>query len=143
MGAPAVLRDHRPVPGGENDLSESWKGRSRALCGKNRDMALWSARRAAPLSTDDIRRWLLRFRYDRELRGKRRIPIKVLAEYVGLHRDTLYEVMLHRRASLLVRTKLSPSLGAIEAGRLRFRRVGKQWQVEGSALPAPCPAQIS
>jgi hypothetical protein len=129
-----------PVPrwdeGGQNDLSESWKGRSRALRSENRELG-WPDHPPRPLSTEDIRRWLLRFRFDPEFRGQRRVPIKVLAGIAGLHRDSLYEVVLRKRASLLVRAKLSPAITAIEAGQLRFRRRGQIWEIEGSIFPPP------
>jgi hypothetical protein len=131
LGLPALPRVGAPQPV-EGDLSESRKGRSRALRSENRESGSWPDRPPRPLSTEDIRRWLLRFRFDPEFRGQRRVPIKVLAEIAGLHRDSLYEVVLRRRASLLVRAKLSPAVNAIAVGQLRFRRRKQIWTVEGS-----------
>jgi hypothetical protein len=71
----------------------------------------------------------LRFRF--ELRGERRVSIKALAELAGLHRDTLYELMLRRRASVLVRTRLSAAIKAIEVEQVRCRRRGQVWEIEG------------
>jgi hypothetical protein len=39
----------------------------------------------------EIKRTLLRFRYDREFRGPRRVPIKTLADFVGLSHETLFQ----------------------------------------------------
>jgi hypothetical protein len=77
----------------------------------------------------DIARTLLRFRYDREFRGPRRIPIKTLAEYVGLSHETLFQAM-RGKISDVTRAKLSWAIVAIAKGRLRFHRRGQVWQIE-------------
>ena len=77
----------------------------------------------------EIKRTLLRFRYDREFRGPRRVPIKTLADYVGLSREILYQAM---RGSISDRTQvvLSWAIIAIREGRLRFHRSGQHWSAE-------------
>jgi len=79
----------------------------------------------------EIKRTLLRFRYDREFRGPRRVPIKTLADYVGLSREILYQAM---RGSISDRTQvvLSWAIIAIREGRLRFHRSGQHWSAEAS-----------
>ena len=79
----------------------------------------------------DIARTLLRFRYDREFRGPRRVPIKTLADHVGLSREILYQAM---RGSISDRTQvvLSWAIIAIREGRLRFHRSGQNWSAEAS-----------
>jgi hypothetical protein len=81
------------------------------------------------LSRAEIKRTLLRYRYDREFRGPRRVPIKTLADYVGLSHETLFQAM---RGSIsdVTRAKLSWAIVAIADGRLRFRRHRQVWQVE-------------
>ena len=79
----------------------------------------------------EIKRTLLRFRYDREFRGPRRVPIKTLADHVGLSREILYQAM---RGSISDRTQvvLSWAIIAIREGRLRFHRSGQNWSAEAS-----------
>jgi hypothetical protein len=87
------------------------------------------------LSREEITRALLRYRYDRDFRGPRRVPIKTLADFVGLSHETLFQAM---RGSVSDRTraKLSWALVAIDRGRLCFRRHGQCWQAEvDNALP--------
>jgi hypothetical protein len=129
-----VPRDPPPARTGQSDLSESGKAKSPALHHDFHGMEGRPEKVPHPLSTEEIRRWLLRFRYDPEFRCQRRVPLKPLAEFVGLHRDSLYEVMLRRRASLLVRAKISPAIRAIDDGRLRFRRRGQTWEIEGGVF---------
>ena len=93
------------------------------------------------LSDAEIVRALRRFRYDPEFRGAKRVPIRVLADLVGLSRMTIYEVMRpdlrtrpKRMISKRTRAKLSPAIAAILDGRLRFRRTKHVWEIEGSML---------
>jgi hypothetical protein len=74
----------------------------------------------------EIVRTLMRYRYDREFRGERRVPIKTLAVCVGLSHETLYQAM---KGSISERTaaKLSWAIVANAAGQLRFRRRGQRW----------------
>jgi hypothetical protein len=58
----------------------------------------------------------------RESSGLPKVPIKSLAEFAGLNRDTLYEVVRTRRASVLVRIRLTWAIKNIDAGRVRFCR---------------------
>jgi hypothetical protein len=99
-------------------------------------------RQPAPgLLTDDvIVRALRRFRYDSEFRGPKRVPIRVLAELVGLSHTTIYDAMRPdlpmrpRRISETTRIKLSFAIKAINEGRLRFHRRGHVWDIEGSEM---------
>ena len=79
----------------------------------------------------EIKRTLMRFRYDREFRGPRRVPIKTLADHVGLSREILYQAM---RGSISDRTQivLSWAIIAIREGRLWFHRSGQHWSAEAS-----------
>jgi hypothetical protein len=81
------------------------------------------------LSKAEIMRTLMRYRYDREFRGERRVPIKTLAYCVGLSHETLYQAM---RGSVSGRTQavLSRAIIAIREGRLRFHRSGQHWSAD-------------
>src|SRR5262249_11364939 len=83
------------------------------------------------LSDAEINRALRRYRFDRQFRGSRRVPIKTLADFVGLSHETLYQAM---KGSISDRTraKLSWALAAINDRRLQFRRRGREWQAEAS-----------
>ena len=89
------------------------------------------------LTDAELVRSLRRFRYDRELRGPRRVPIRTLAEIVGLSHTTIYQAMRPdlptrpRRISETTRFKLSFVIKAINGGRLCFRRRGQIWDAEG------------
>ena len=93
------------------------------------------------LTDAEIMRALRRFRYDPEFRGPKRVPIRVLADLIGVSRMTIYEVMrpdLRTRPKRMIsertRAKLSPAIAAILDGRLRFRRTKHVWEIEGSML---------
>jgi hypothetical protein len=83
------------------------------------------------LPASDVVRALRRYRYDREFRGHRRVPIRLLAGLVGLSHETLYEAMRRGNASELTRAKLTRAVMAVAEGRLRFRRRGQVWKIEG------------
>ena len=72
----------------------------------------------------------MRYRYDRVFRGERRIPIKTLADHVGLSHETVYQAM---KGSISDRTQavLSWAIIAVREGRLRFHRSGQHWSAEG------------
>jgi len=82
------------------------------------------------LSDAEIVRTLMRYRYDRAFRGERRVPIKTLADHVGLSQETLYQAM---KGSISDRTQavLSWAIIAVREGRLRFHRSGQHWSAEG------------
>ena len=85
-------------------------------------------------SDAEIARTLMRYRYDRTFRGERRVPIKTLADHVGLSHETLYQAM-RGKVSDGTRAKLSWALIAINDCRLQFSRRGQVWQVKtGSPL---------
>ena len=89
------------------------------------------------LTDDEIVRALRRFRYDPEFRGPKRVPLRSLAELIGLSHMTVYEAMKpdlpgrRRRISESTRARLSWAITAISEGRLRFRRIRHVWTVEG------------
>ena len=99
-------------------------------------------RQPAPglLTDDEIVRVLRRFRYDREFRGLKRVPLRTLAELIGLSHMTIYEAMKpdlpgrHTRISESTRARLSWAITAISEGRLRFRRTRHVWTVEGEVF---------
>ena len=92
------------------------------------------------LTDAEIVRSLRRFRYDSEFRGPKRVPIRTLAEIVGLSHTTIYQTMRPdlptrpRKISETTRIKLSFVIKAINGGRLRFRRRGQIWDAEGAAI---------
>jgi hypothetical protein len=85
------------------------------------------------LSATEIKRTLLRYRFDRQFRGPKRIPIKTLGEYVDISHETLFQAM-RGKISDRTRAKLSWAIVAIAEGRLRFQRRGQVWVIETSAL---------
>ena len=101
------------------------------------------------LSDAEVVRGLRRFRYDSEFRGPRRVPVRTLAEIVGLSHTTIYQAMRPdlptrpRKISEATRIKLSFAIKAISEGRLRFRRRGQIWDAEGATIWTfePCHRQ--
>jgi hypothetical protein len=84
------------------------------------------------LPATDIVRALRRYRFDRQFRGLRRVPIKTLAEFVGLSHETLFQAM-RGKISDRTRGKLSWAIVAVGDRRLRFRRRRQVWQIETTA----------
>jgi hypothetical protein len=80
----------------------------------------------------EIVRALRRYRFDRQFRGPRRVPIKTLGDFVGLSHETLFQAM-KGPVSDRTRSKLSWAIVAIGEGRLRFRRRGHVWNIETTA----------
>ena len=91
----------------------------------------------------EIVRTLMRYRYDREFRGERRVPIKTLADCVGLSHETLYQAM-QGSISERTRAKLSWAMVAIAAGQLRFRRRGQRWvrELDAGSFTALAAKQV-
>lgn len=93
---------------------------------------------------EDIRRALLRFRFDTKYRGNgNRVPIVQFAEYCGVTRQTLYHIM-HNNYSLGltpgVRDRLRAGIKLVEKEGLRFRRIEKWLPFMADGAPAPpCP----
>jgi hypothetical protein len=87
----------------------------------------------SPMAAADVVRALRRYRYDSAFRGAHRVPIRVLAGLVGVSHETLYETMRIGTASEGTRAKLTWALKAIAEGRLRFRRRGQHWELEGES----------
>jgi hypothetical protein len=90
-------------------------------------------RASCVLSDAEIVRTLMRYRYDRAFRGERRVPIKTLADHVGLYHETHYQAV---KGSISDRTQVVLSLAiiAIREGRLRFHRSGRHWSASGALL---------
>ena len=120
----------------EGELSEG--GRPKSSGRHDRRQAVRP--RPGLLSDEEIVRALRRFRYDSEFRGPKRVPIRTLAEIVGLSHTTIYQAMRPdlptrpRKISETTRIKLSFVIKAISEGRLRFRRHGQIWNAEGAAI---------
>jgi hypothetical protein len=121
------------------DRLPSEGGSATPRAARNRRQALQPA--PGLLTDAEIVRALRRFRYDSEFRGPKRVPIRVLADLIGVSRMTIYEVMrpdLRTRSKGMIsertRAKLSPAIAAILDGRLRFRRTKHLWEIEGSML---------
>jgi len=90
---------------------------------------LADGRACVGLSDAEIVRALRRYRFDRQFRGPHRVPIKTLADFVGLSHETLFQAM-RGKVSDRTRATLSWAIVAIAEGRLHFRRHGQQWQLE-------------
>jgi hypothetical protein len=92
-----------------------------------------------PILTErEVLQWLRRFRYEAQYRrGPGRVPLRVLADVAGLHRSTPYAALMRGKISEHTRCLLSPAIVAIREGRLRFRRLGQEWQIERTETPAP------
>ena len=120
----------------EGELSEG--GRPKSSGRHDRRQAVQP--RPGRLSDEEIVRALRRFRYDSEFRGPKRVPIRTLAEIVGLSHTTIYQAMRPdlptrpRKISETTRVKLSFVIKAISEGRLRFQRRGQVWDAEGAAI---------
>jgi hypothetical protein len=90
------------------------------------------------LSEAEVRRWLRRVHYEARYRkGRDRVPLKVVAEFVGLNRDTLYEAIKGGKISRVTRSRLSWVIDAIEQGRLQFKRRGQTWHIDHRDKPTP------
>ena len=120
------------------DPSEIRGGTPRARRGRKDD-----PRASSVLSDAEIVRTLMHYRYDRAFRGERRVPIKTLADHLGLSHDTLYQA-IKGSISDVTRIKLSWAIVAIARGQLRFRRRGQRWEREDfeGALTALAPKRV-
>jgi hypothetical protein len=102
------------------------------------DRVVPDAQRKRILSEEEVRRWLRRFRYENRYRkGRDRVPLKVVAEFVGINRDTLYAAIDGGRISEVTRSRLTWVINAIEQGRLRFKRRGQTWHLDYTDKPTP------
>src|SRR5262245_1357218 len=123
------------------DLSERRKRYSRARQQENGETIRmpWGTP-VNLLTSDEVVRRVSELRYSSDFsRGPGRVPLKPFAEVIGLHRDTLYEVLASRRASVYVRSKVTWGITLLEQGRLHFRRRGQVWQVDWTDRLAPRP----
>ena len=90
------------------------------------------------LSEEKVRQGLRRIRYENRYRkGRDRVPLKVVAEFVGINRDTLYEAINGGRISEVTRSRLTWVIEAIEQGGLRFKRRGQTWHLDYKDKPTP------
>jgi hypothetical protein len=94
-------------------------------------------------SEEEVLRWLRRLRYEgRYRKGRGRVPLKVVAEFVGLNRDTLYEAINGGKISSLTRSRLSWLIDGVERRQLSFRRRGQVWHIDYNESPhSPNPVQ--
>ena len=95
------------------------------------------------LSEETVRRWLKLIRYqERYRKGRDRVPLKVVAEFVGLNRDTLYEAMKGGKISRVTRSRLSWVIDAIDKRQLSFKRRGQTWHLDYREDPPPPPNPV-
>jgi hypothetical protein len=90
-----------------------------------------------PLPREEIVRELKRYRHDRagETLGGKRVPLKSFADFVGISRQALNE-MIHGEMGIAehTRIRMTQAILDIRAGRLRFRRRDREWIAEGPAV---------
>jgi len=84
------------------------------------------------LTHDEVVRWFRRFKHDpafRNERGARTVPIANLAEWAGIPRANLYEILRGKLGiSRNYHDRLVAAIDAVKAG-LRWQRKGGRWQV--------------
>lgn len=82
------------------------------------------------MTHDEIVRWFRRFRYDPEFRGPNgSVPITCLAEFAGLSRIRVYQILLRdRRLTPYYEQRMRAAIEAVQAG-LRWRRRGRRWEI--------------
>jgi hypothetical protein len=91
------------------------------------------------LNTQEIARTLQRFIYGDQ---RPRVPIKVVADFAGVSRPTIYKAANGEIDSATTRKRLSHFLGLWLDGKLKIYRKGQQWQVERITNPTPvCPME--
>jgi hypothetical protein len=80
------------------------------------------------LTDDEVVKFLRSLRYDPQYRQRdRRVPLGSLLKYIGVSRQTAYEIMLNRTAvSERLRVKFSQGYDLVERG-LRFTRRKRAW----------------
>jgi hypothetical protein len=102
------------------------------------DRVVPDAQRKRILSEEEVRQWLRRIRYENRYRkGPDRVPLKVVAEFVGINRDTLYAAINGGRIPDVTRSRLTWVIDAIETGRLRFKRRGQTRHLDYKDKPTP------
>jgi hypothetical protein len=91
------------------------------------------------LTPHEIARALRMFMWP-ERKGEHRIVAGAIATMAGVDRITLWRYATQRRRmSEYVQSALSPIIRDIEAGKLRFRRAGREWQIEEAPARLPPP----
>lgn len=89
------------------------------------------------LSREEIMRELRRYRHDRHgaENGGNRVPIKCLADHIGLCRQAINAYLVGDYGmSEPTRAKLSKAIEDVRSGRLRFVRRNRAWRAEGDAV---------
>jgi hypothetical protein len=93
------------------------------------------------IELEDLRRELLRFRFDPQYKGRdRRVPIWGFAGFVGISRVALYKFMSREQEYLRPRTKARILHGlALVRDGMRWRRRNRLWQpfMPDGSLPLP------
>jgi hypothetical protein len=94
------------------------------------------------MKLEDIRREILRFRFDPAYRGHdNRVPIDAFAKFVGVSRQTLYALMArHQAFDLAPRTRSRIVMGiCMVLDGMRWRRREKRWSaiMPDGSLPVP------
>jgi len=109
---------------GQSDLPESANAPHRAPCEKNYDSD-GSKYKRLPMA--EIAQQLSLYQSDPWYHGDHRIPLKALADYCEINRDTL-RLAMRGRVSAIMTEILSAAIGMISDGTLSFRRRGQQWE---------------
>jgi len=95
------------------------------------------------MKLEDLRRELLRFRYDAQYKGRdRRVPLQAFAAFVGVSRQTLYELMARRPLFDLTprtRSRIVQGVAMVLEQGLRWRRRQQVWEpyLPDGSLPMP------
>jgi hypothetical protein len=95
------------------------------------------------MKLEDMRRELLRFRYDAKYKGyDRRVPLAAFGAFVGVSRQTLYAVMQRSRMFDLLpatRSRLAHGVMLVVEQGVRWRRRDREWQpfLPDGSLPMP------
>jgi hypothetical protein len=82
-------------------------------------------------SLEDIRRELLKFRFDPAYRGRdQRVPIDAFARFVGVTRQTLYSLMARVQLfdlTAATRLKIGTGIAMVTMKGMRWRRRNGAW----------------
>ena len=84
---------------------------------------------AAVLAEDDIRRTLMRFRFDHEFRGAGgRVPIRIFADFVNVSPQALYKLMAGAHLRYDTRARIAAGIAFVLNRGLRWRRKNDIWE---------------
>lgn len=100
------------------------------------------------MTREEIIRWFRKFRYDSEFQvktkwveGSHSVPIKCLAEFAGIPRGHLYEILRGKVGlSEQYQKRLTHAVEAVQAG-LRWKRVKQKWIMINNTKYHPWPRQ--